>query len=155
MWNRANTQISLSMLSVWSESSLDALYVAKVTMCLHTDSKGFGQTKWMRKLIWVFDGRPCQDFHFAVPLLIWFNLSQMRSGMAQISGKGCISPVLFRASIVIWVNSHFLWIIYDQNIVFPSINFVLQQSHTLLNTARCTLLRVPQGSTRYRKVDTM
>ena len=52
----AKTRISLGMPPVWSESSLCAVWVAKVVMLLHADSKDSDQTGRMPRLIWVFAG---------------------------------------------------------------------------------------------------
>ena len=52
----ANTQISLGICPVWSESSLCTLWVLKDPSFLHVDSEDFDQTGWMPRLIWVFAG---------------------------------------------------------------------------------------------------
>ena len=53
----ANTQISLGIRPVWSESSLCAQWVAKDPSFLHADSEDSDQTGRMPRLIWVFTGR--------------------------------------------------------------------------------------------------
>ena len=42
----ANTQISLGIRSIWSESSLCAQWVAEDPCFLHADSEDFDQTGW-------------------------------------------------------------------------------------------------------------
>ena len=53
----AKTQISLAILSVWSESSLCTQWVAKDPKFLQAGSEDFDQTGRMPRLIWVFAGR--------------------------------------------------------------------------------------------------
>ena len=53
----SETQISLGIRLVWSESSLSAQWVAKDPSCLHADSEDSDQTGLMPRLIWVFAGR--------------------------------------------------------------------------------------------------
>ena len=53
----ANTQISLDIRPVWTESSLCAQWVPKDPSFLHADSEDSYQTGWMPRLIWVFAGR--------------------------------------------------------------------------------------------------
>ena len=60
----ANTQISLGILPVWSESSLCALKIAKGPRFLHADNKDSDQTGRMPRQIWVFNG--CTG-HFVMP----------------------------------------------------------------------------------------
>ena len=52
----ANTQISLGICPVWSESSLCAQWVAKDPRFLHADIEDSDQTGRMPRLIWVFAG---------------------------------------------------------------------------------------------------
>ena len=52
----AETQISLGIPPVWSESSLCAHWVAKDPSFLHVDSEDSDQTGGMARLIWVFAG---------------------------------------------------------------------------------------------------
>ena len=56
-----NTQISLGIRPVWSESLLCAQWVAKGSVLLQADSKDSDQTGRMRRLIWVFAGRTVKD----------------------------------------------------------------------------------------------
>ena len=51
------TQISLGVCPVWSESSLCTQWVAKNPRFLHADSEDSDQTGRMPRLIWVFAGR--------------------------------------------------------------------------------------------------
>ena len=53
----AKTQISLGIRTIWSESLLCAQWVAKDPNFFHADSKDFGQTGRMPRLIWVDAGR--------------------------------------------------------------------------------------------------
>ena len=53
----ANTQISLGIRPVWSESWLCTQWVAKDLSFLHADSEDSDQTGRMPRLIWVFAGR--------------------------------------------------------------------------------------------------
>ena len=63
---QAMTQISLGILSVWSESSLCDLWEAKDQNILQADSEGSDQTGWMPRLIWVFAGRTGHFIGFVV-----------------------------------------------------------------------------------------
>ena len=56
----------------WSESSLCAQWVAKVSF-LHADSKNSYQIARMPRLIWVFTGRTCHFVGFIMLQLIWNN----------------------------------------------------------------------------------
>ena len=60
----AKIQISLRIRAVWSESSLDAFWIAKDAKFIHADKEESDQTVRMRRLIWVFDGRTCHMAHF-------------------------------------------------------------------------------------------
>ena len=62
----ANTQISLGIRPVWSESSLWAQRVAKDQSILHADSEDSDQTGRMPRLIWVFTGRTCHFVGFVM-----------------------------------------------------------------------------------------
>ena len=53
----ANTQISLGIRPVWSESSLCSQWVAKHPSFLHAGSEDSDQTGRMPRLTWVFAGR--------------------------------------------------------------------------------------------------
>ena len=53
----AETQISLGIHPVWSESSLCTQWVAKELSFLHADSEDSDQTRGMPRLIWVFARR--------------------------------------------------------------------------------------------------
>ena len=55
--NKDSDQISLRILTVWSEFSLCAHWVAKDPIRLHADSEHSDQTLWVHRLIWVFAGR--------------------------------------------------------------------------------------------------
>ena len=63
-----NTQISLGICPVWSESSLYAQWVAKDRSFLYADSKDSDQTGRMPRLIWVFAGWTC---HFVGFIMRW------------------------------------------------------------------------------------
>ena len=60
----ANTQISLGICPVWSESSVCAQWVPKDPGFLHADSEDSDQTGRMPRLIWVFAGRTCHFVGF-------------------------------------------------------------------------------------------
>ena len=66
----AKTQISLSIRSVWSESSLCAKWVARDPSFLHADSEDSDQTGRMPRLIGVFAGRTCHFVCFVMRRLI-------------------------------------------------------------------------------------
>ena len=66
----AKTQISLDVRTVWSESSLGNLWVAKTPMLLHADSEDSDQTGRMPRLIWVFAGRTGHVIGF---IMLWLN----------------------------------------------------------------------------------
>ena len=53
----ANTQISLGIRPVWSETSLCAQWVAMDPSFLHADSEDSDRTRQMNRLIWVIAGR--------------------------------------------------------------------------------------------------
>ena len=67
----AKTQISLHNLTVWSESSLCILWIAKDSNHLHEARHDSNQTAQMHKLIWVFAGHTCKIVGIAVPQLIY------------------------------------------------------------------------------------
>ena len=71
----AQTQISLGVRPVWSESSLCAQWVAKDSSFLHADSEDSDQTG--RMLIWVFAGRT------AILLVLSRRSSSTRLGTAE------------------------------------------------------------------------
>ena len=85
----ANTQISLGIPPVWSESSLCAQCVAKDPSFPHADSEDADQTGRMPGLIWIFTGRMC---HF-----VGFVTRQLNFMMSQY---------------LVWV---FLWHIWQAN----------------------------------------
>ena len=58
------TQISLCILTVWSESSLGAFWIVKDAKSHHADIEDSDQTALMRRLIWVFVGRTCEKVDF-------------------------------------------------------------------------------------------
>ena len=66
----SNTQISFHILTVWLESVLCFLQVAKSPNHLHAASKNSDQTAWMPRLIWVLAGCTCKIIGIAVPRLI-------------------------------------------------------------------------------------
>ena len=66
----ANTQISLGIRPVWSESSLCAQRVSKDLNFLHADSEDSDQTGRVPRLIRVFAGRTC---HFIGFVIRWLN----------------------------------------------------------------------------------
>ena len=57
--------------SARSESSLGTFWIAKDAKFLHADNEDSDQTAWMRRLIWVFVGRTCQQVRF---LTLWLIL---------------------------------------------------------------------------------
>ena len=61
-------QISLRIRAVWSESSLNAFWIAKDAKFLYADNEDSDQTARMRRLIWVFVGRTCEKVRF---LTLW------------------------------------------------------------------------------------
>ena len=65
-------QISLRIRAVWSESSLDAFWIAKVAKFPHADIEDSDQTVGMRRLIWVFVGRTWQKVLLPTLRLISF-----------------------------------------------------------------------------------
>ena len=67
----AKSQISLRICTVWSESSLGAFWIAKDAKCFMRTSKT-DQTARMRRLIWVFVWRSCQNVSFlTIRLIFW------------------------------------------------------------------------------------
>ena len=60
----AKMQISLRIRAMWSESSLNAFYIARAAQYLHVDSEYSIQTARMRRLILVFVGRTYQKVCF-------------------------------------------------------------------------------------------
>ena len=65
----AKIRISLRICAVWSESSLDAFWIAKNTKFLHGNNEDADQTARTRRLIRVFVGCTCQKVHFLTLLL--------------------------------------------------------------------------------------
>ena len=57
-------QISLYICAVWSESSLDAFWIAKDVNFLYVDGKDSDLIARMRRLIQVFVGRTYQKVRF-------------------------------------------------------------------------------------------
>ena len=51
---QAKIQISLRIRAVWSESSLDAHWIAKGTKFLHVDNEDADQIARLSRKIWVF-----------------------------------------------------------------------------------------------------
>ena len=64
----AETQISLGIRTVWSESLPCAQWLAKVQRFFHADKKDSDQTERMPRLIWVFAERTC---HFVGLVMRW------------------------------------------------------------------------------------
>ena len=83
----ANTQISLGIHTVWSDSLLCAQWVAKDPSFLHADSEDSDQTWRMPRLIWVFAGRT-----FILLVLSWGGSYCLQS----VNGKArvCMFPSL-------------------------------------------------------------
>ena len=67
----AETQISLGIRPVWSESSLCTQWVVKDPGFLYVDSKASDQTGQMPRLIWAFTGCTCRFVGF---VMRWLNL---------------------------------------------------------------------------------
>ena len=65
----ANTQISLRIRVVWSESSQGTMLVAKELKGLQADNEVSDQTARLRRLIWVFAWRTCNLVGNDVPRL--------------------------------------------------------------------------------------
>ena len=65
----AKVQISLRICTVWSESSLDAFWIAKDAKFLHADNSDSDQTARMRSLIWDFVGRMSEGTVLTLRLL--------------------------------------------------------------------------------------
>ena len=87
----ANTQISLGIRPVWSESSLCTQWVAKDPRFLHADSEDSDQTGRMPRLIWVFAGR----------ILTLLVLSCRGSfSCTMVSMNNCISPNVVQANSI-------------------------------------------------------
>ena len=63
-----NTQISLGIRQVWSESLMCAHWVAKDPMFVHADSEDSDQTGRMPRLIWVF---AWHTGHFVGFIMLW------------------------------------------------------------------------------------
>ena len=59
------TQISLRDRAVWSESSLDAFWIAKDVKFLHADNECSNQPARMRRLNWAFVGRTMSEGTFS------------------------------------------------------------------------------------------
>ena len=77
----AKIQISLRIRAVWSESSLGVFWIAKDANFLHADHEDSDQTARMRRLIWVFFVRTCQDVRFLTFRLICaWSLARKRIG---------------------------------------------------------------------------
>ena len=87
----ANTQISLGIRPVWSESSLCAQWVAKVPSFLHADSEDSDQTGRMPRLIWVFDGRTCHIVGFVMRRLKWAKQSYEIAALSKKPRPACTS----------------------------------------------------------------
>ena len=67
----ANTQISLGIRQIWSESSLCTQWVSKDASFLHVDSEDSDQTGRMPRLICVFAGHTCHFVGFVMRWLIY------------------------------------------------------------------------------------
>ena len=67
----ANSQISLRMLAVWSESSLSAWRNVAFLVIQKAPSEDSGQTARMRRLIWIFAGRTFPKLSFLRVILKW------------------------------------------------------------------------------------
>ena len=61
---QAMIQLSLYISTVWSESSVGAVWIARDVKFLRAVNKDSDQTARMRRLIWVVVGRTCQKEHF-------------------------------------------------------------------------------------------
>ena len=78
----AKIQISLRIRAVWSESSLDAVWIAKDVKFLHVYTEDSGQTAWIGKLISVFLERKYQRWHFLrIRFIFSLNSILLSSGM--------------------------------------------------------------------------
>ena len=71
----AKIQISLRSRAVWSESSLDAVWIAKDVKFLHAENEDTDQTAQMRRLFRVFLRRTCQKVCF---LTLWLNHDRIK-----------------------------------------------------------------------------
>ena len=92
----ANTQISLGIRPIWSESSLCAQWVAKDQSFLHADNEDSDQTG----RIWVFAGRTATLLVLSCRGKIWwkhehydYDPSLEPSTFDQLRGAGCVSLV--------------------------------------------------------------
>ena len=88
----AQTQISLGIRPVWSESSLCTQWVAKDPSFLNADSEVSDQTGQMPRLIWVFAGCTC---HFVGFVMRWLKFS-----LAQERKKKCVNSIVRLSDIV-------------------------------------------------------
>ena len=70
----AKTQISLSLRSVWSESSLSAGRKLGSLAIHRTHSEDSDQTWRVPRLIWVVAGRTCHFVGFVMRRLMWFHV---------------------------------------------------------------------------------
>ena len=84
----ANTQISLGIRPVWSESSLCAQWVVKDPSFLHAVSEDSDHTGRMPRLIWVFAGRTCHFVGFVMRRLIWLYSDERTRGTTKHSAIG-------------------------------------------------------------------
>ena len=83
----ANTQISLGIRPVWSESLLCAHWVAKEPNFLPVDSEDSDQTGRMPRLIWVFAGRTFHFVGFVRSHFTWPELTVCVSQLYHLQGR--------------------------------------------------------------------
>ena len=147
MWHvhPAETQISLGIRPVCSESSLCAQWVAEDPSFFHADWDDSDQTGWMPRLIWVFAGRTNHFVGFVMRRLIFpvlmlcLYLINMFDGPV-IEGfnslyKSLAGPVL--AIPTVWLQHYSGCVDVPQNITF------------LVEVLEACISWKPDGSTWY------
>ena len=99
----ATTQISLGIRQVWSESLLSAW---RYSGSLATDlahSEDTDQTRWMPRLIWIFDGR---TYHFVGFVMLWLMKQLWHTHLVQLDYTFLYDHILSDTRIAFKKASH-------------------------------------------------
>ena len=94
--HQAKIQISLRIRVIWSESSLDAFWIAKDANFLHADNEYSNQTARIRRLIWVFVGRTWQKVRFLAVRRKYICIPKMPMHEYGVSGYTSFRKYLFK-----------------------------------------------------------
>ena len=109
----ANTQISLDIRPIWSESSLYACTCTNLEfLATHwAHSEDSDQTRRMPRLIWVFAGRTCHFVGFVTRGLIWFSTGLINQMVSALLDCSC------------WYLRYCHFLAYSENLWQKSIDF--------------------------------